>query len=423
MRTILILAGLMAISASISAQNDFKTLDQKTYDLFNKGDYKILKKTGDLMLAEDMDYYYLRLRVGISAFNNSHYSDAAEHLTMALKFNSLDTISREYIYYSYVLSGRKADADLYLSAIPADKRNKSLNAIQRSWLTDVYAGGGLLGYDYLTYNINNLYYEAVKYNYNFYAGLDASFLDRFKSTLMYTNLRKTGMYFSALDSTGNDLNFTQNQFYAKVSGLIFPGWEFSGFGHFAFYTEVVPFLRPRFIGASINRRTDYVAGLGISKNWWKIRTSVNVSLSNFGNSEQVRGEGYITYLPYSSLNLYFTSGGMLQTDRDWGESYQIDEEVGIKIMRSVWLETGIMLGNSFLYARNMGNIMNNSFMIPSTTVYCNLILTKWKKLTLNISPFYSKNLNYSWNLSSFSRNNEINPNSFGIAIKLTYNNK
>ena len=147
------------------------------------------------------------------------------------------------------------------------------------------------------------------------------------------------------------------------------------------------------------------------------------SLSNFENSNQVRGEGYITFLPYSNLNLYFTSGGMFQTDRDWGETFQVNEEVGIKIARSVWLETGLVVGNSFLYSRNMGYLMNNSFMIPSTTVYCNLIVTTWKNLALNISPFYSKNNNYSWNLNSLSRTGELNPNSFGIAFKITYNNK
>ena len=423
MRTLLILLGLLAISIRIFAQNDFRALDQKTYEFYNKGDYKNLKKTGDLMLAGGMDYYYLRLRMGITAFNNCHYSIAAKHFTKALQFSSMDTISREYIYYSYLLSGRKADADLYLSNVPADKKNNLLNGVQKPWLTDVYAGASLSGYDYITYNKNKLYYESVKYNYSLFAGLEASFLERFKATLMYTNLKKTGMVYSAADSTGKDLNFTQNQLYAKLSGSIFPGWEFSGFGHFAFFTEVVPSPRPRFIGASVTTRTDYVAGLGISKNGWKIRTGVNFSLSNFENSNQVRGEGYITFLPYSNLNLYFTSGGMFQTDRDWGETFQVNEEVGIKIARSVWLETGLVVGNSFLYSRNMGYLMNNSFMIPSTTVYCNLIVTTWKNLALNISPFYSKNNNYSWNLNSLSRTGELNPNSFGIAFKITYNNK
>jgi hypothetical protein len=217
MRTLLVLYCLMIFSISeISAQNDFRTLDKKTYDLYKKGDYKNLKRTADTMLAGGMDYYYLRMRLGIMAFENHSYAVAVENFTKALKFNSLDTVSGTYIYYSFLLSGRMHDASLYLSSLSDDMRLNSLRNVKKSWLTNVYAGGGFAGYDYFTYNKNRLYYEAIKSYTSLNTGLDASFLDRFKLSLMYTNFRKNGMFYSALDSTGTDLNFTQNQVYAKL---------------------------------------------------------------------------------------------------------------------------------------------------------------------------------------------------------------
>lgn len=117
---------VLAFSANLSAQTDFNTLDKKSYDYYIKGDYKNLKKTADSMFSQGIDYYYLRMRLGILAYNKQQYSDALRHFTKALEFNSSDTISREYIYSSYLFSGRKADANLYLESIPRDNKNITL---------------------------------------------------------------------------------------------------------------------------------------------------------------------------------------------------------------------------------------------------------------------------------------------------------
>jgi hypothetical protein len=422
MRTVLIILALVLSSSLAYSQNDFRELDMKSRDYFEKGDYSNLKKTSDLMLASGMDYYYLRLRLGIMAFRRGQYSLAVDNLSRALKFSSLDTISREYIYYSYLLSGRKGDADLYLLSMPVQYKSTHFTSSQNQLLTNVFGGSVINGYDYFNYNKNKLYYEAVKYCYSFNAGFETSFMNRFKGTFMFTNLRKTGMVYSAVDSTGKNLDFSQNQVYVKLSGNLFPGWVISGFGHFAFYTEVVPSPRPFRLATTITQKTEYAAGAGLSKNFWKIRAGANVSASNFENSNQIRGEGYLVYLPSANLDLYFTTGGMLQYDSKWGNTYQINEEVGIKLSNKIWLETGLMAGNSFHYVRNEGSLMNNSFIIPSTTVYCNLVMMPWKKITLNISPSYSRVINYSWNLSSLYRDYELDLNSYGIVIKIIYNN-
>jgi hypothetical protein len=422
MRTILIFSSLMAVSVEIFAQNDFKSLDQKINEFFVNGDYMSLKRTADKMISGGMDYYYLRIRLGRAAYDNGYYSTAAENFEKAVQFNSLDTVSREYIYYSYLLAGRYSDANLYLHSLPDDKKNHFLKNIQKPLSASVFAGTGLTGYDYLTYSKNKLYYEAIKNWFAFNIGVEANFLDRMKGILMYTNFRKSGRMYSAIDSTGKDFNFTQNQFYGKLSCYLFPGWEFSGFGHVAFYIENIPYGRPPFENSMTALKTDYTAGMGISKSGWKVRSGVNFSFSNFGNSNQLRSEGYLTIMPYGNLNLYSTTGGMLQYDKNWGYTYQVDETVGFKITRSLWLETGIMFGNSFLYSRDNGYYINNSFLIPSASIYCNLVIMKWKNYKLNISPIFSENKNYSWNLNALYRTNELNPRSFGITIKLTYKN-
>ena len=424
MRIVLIIPVILLImSTELDAQNDFKTLNRKMYDYYLNGDYINLKRTADTMLFLGIDYYYLRERLGITEYNMQIYSSTVKDLSKAIEFNSLDTISREYIYNSYLYSGRQTDAMLYLKSIPYDKRNASLNESVVSSSSEFFLGSSGIDYDVVTYPTNNLNYEAVKNNSSIYAGVETYFLNRFRGTFAYTNFHKSGTKYSPSSPTGEALNFTQNQFYTKISGYLFPGWEFTGFGHVASYSESVTRGMP---GNRIQANqviTEYLGGVGLSKNLWKIHTGANISFSNFSNSNQVRGEGYFTWLPSGNLNLYLTSGWMGQSDNNWEATYQVSQEIGLKIFKSLWLESGLVKGNSFLYARNLGSMINNSFQIPAMTIYTNLIVLAGRHLKFSIMPFYSDNNIYSWDLTTYSRTNKLIINSFGGLIKLTYKHR
>lgn len=409
---------LLAFSATLSAQNDFAALDRQTYDYFIKGDYKNLKTITSNILKQGIDYYYLRMRIGILSYNKQRYQIAVKHFGKALEFNSLDTISREYIYYSYLYSGRKADAGLFLESIPQDKKNNSLKYIHKPGLSEIYFGSSATGYDVTLYTFDNLNYEAIKYSLGFQAGFESYLSSRFKGTFAFTNYHKSGTLYSPANPAGGDLNFTQSQLYARLTGYVFPGWKFSVFGNTVFYKDA---LTSGQMGNSTTlRRTEYLGGAGISKIGWKIRTGVNMSFSNFSNSTQIRGEGYITWLPFGNLNIYLTTGGMYQNDKTWGVTYQINQEIGFKILRSLWIESGIVQGNSFLYARTQGYTMNNSFQIPAMTIYSNLIILPWKHISLTLSPCFTENSVYSWDLIASTRTGKLNLSSFGSSVRLTY---
>jgi hypothetical protein len=421
MRIILIIPIiLLLLSKEVCAQNDFRTLDRKTYDYFIRGDYKNLKRTADTLHLLGIDYYYLRERLGLTGYIKQDYPNAVRDLSRAIEFNSIDTISREYIYNSYIFSGRKADAILYLNSIPEGERNASLRAQDLTSSSEFFLGSSGTAYDVINYQSNSLDYEAVKSSLSVYAGVESYFLKRYKGTLSYTNFQKSGTQYSPLNTSGKDLNFMQNQFYGKISACFFPGWEVSGFSNVVFYNESVTkgFLGNRFTVNQIT--TEYLLGIGGSKNLWKIRAGANVSFSNFGNSTQIRGEGYFIWLPAGNLNLYLTSGWLGQSDNNWGGTYQVSEEIGLKIFKSLWLESGLVKGNSFLYASYFGSMINNSFQIPATTIYSNLIFLAGRHIKLTITPFYSENNIYSWDLIAYSRTNKLTINSFGGLVKLTY---
>jgi hypothetical protein len=114
---------------------------------------------------------------------------------------------------------------------------------------------------------------------------------------------------------------------------------------------------------------------------------------------------------------------MYQGDNIWGNTYQVSQEVGLRIFKSLWFETGLVKGNSFLYARNQGSMMDNSFQSPALIIYGNIIVLPWKKFTITISPYYIENTNYSWDFDAYTRVARLDHSSFGGTIKLTYKNR
>lgn len=414
---------LLTLSVAVFAQDDFISLDKQSYDCYMRGDYKNLKKVGNELLAKGIDYYYLRMRLGILAYNNQRYPSAVRHFKRALDLSLMDTISREYIYFSYLFSGRDADANLYLESIPWDKRNSTLQSIAKPGLVDLFAGGSITAYNgtsYIPSIVSNQYYEDVKDGLGFSAGLASYFSSHLKADFVYSRYQKSGTVYSSQSPAGRNLDFVQNQVYAKLTEYLFPGWAISGFGHLALYSDGRSVSQQGNGRSSKQTKTEYIGGVGLSKSGWKVRVGANVSFSNFSGSSQTRGEGYLTYLPFGNLNLYLTSGGMYQTDKHWGNSYQVNQEVGFKVFKFLWMELGVVGGDAFLYARNQGLAMNNSFQVPATTAYSNLIVLLGKHVSVNLSPYYSENNLYLWNFDTYSKTNRQAVNAFGCSFKLTY---
>jgi hypothetical protein len=421
MRIILIIPVLIFLfGTNLIAQVDFKRLDTRSFELYRKGDVKNLRIVADSLLSNGIDYYYLRMRLGISEYNRQSYNRAVLNLSNALKFNTGDTVARELIYNSYLYSGRKGDAGLYLRSLSDENKNYGLRSADRDLSLEFFLESSAAGYDVYLYKSDSLNYDAVKSNFSFTAGVNADFLKIFTGTFSFTNFSKTGTKYSALYTTGMDLNFNQSQFYLKLTGNFFDSWQFTGFGNFVTYTDndiVGVGARRYYLSQRVN---EYNVGFGVVKNMWRMRAMANVSFSNFGNSNQTRGEGYLMLLPRGNLNLYFTSVLRGQTDINWGNTYQASQEIGFRINKYVWLESGITKGNSFLYTASQGAIVNNSFQIPVTTLYSNIIVLPKGNFKFTITPYYLKNEIYSWNLTDYTRINKVSVNSFGISVKILY---
>ncbi|WP_367328915.1 hypothetical protein, partial [Lentimicrobium sp.] len=79
---------LLSFSGKLSAKGsvaiDYEAL---TYRLYAEQKWDSLLTTGEQAINEGWDYFYIRLRTGIAAFELQRYARAARHLEKAREFN------------------------------------------------------------------------------------------------------------------------------------------------------------------------------------------------------------------------------------------------------------------------------------------------------------------------------------------------
>jgi hypothetical protein len=101
---------LCAFPAAAQEKMSYADADQQTYALYLKKDWAGIDKAGHKALAEGIDFYYLRLRMGMAYYYRRNFFLAEHHLIHALGFSSGDPVSLELLYWCYVFEGKYEEA-------------------------------------------------------------------------------------------------------------------------------------------------------------------------------------------------------------------------------------------------------------------------------------------------------------------------
>ena len=103
---------LLLCSLSLSAQQklSFRLVDTTTYQQYLRGDWKGIIQMGNDALNQEINYYYLQMRIAYAHFMRQEYRTAIKYYNNALELSSKDPVAHEYLYYSFLYSGRNNDA-------------------------------------------------------------------------------------------------------------------------------------------------------------------------------------------------------------------------------------------------------------------------------------------------------------------------
>lgn len=443
---------------------DTRMVDSITYQLYLEKSWDDLIQVGKEALNQDIDYFYLRVRIGVAYFELKKYIVAAEHFSKAYQFNSSDAFTNEYLYLSLLYANRPGDAAIIADKLDQGTRTK-LNA-KRTVVDQVCIEAGPTinpGFNNKTHQnlmgSDGIYGETDQYGNSFYSHADITFnLCKFMNlTVGYSYLdfqkRKTiqNVYYTdRLDSTVTTLWGYQNYYsfpkintdttysYKMRQDEVYLASTFRPSASFR-VTPYFHLIHVRYSNLQVQYQANtvqdtsyflasdssyhtfpftrsvykypqtdtsfynYVVGISLYHDFSRVTIGLFGSYSNLNNQKQGQAGYSITYFPLGNLNLYGTlsfTGFVQGTDA----RILTESRVGGKIASWLWLEGNLLYGD---YTNsNISNgfvVFNNSDKIRYRAGG-NLTFVASKHLQISvIYQFFSKEnaiLYYTWDTTT-----------------------
>jgi len=124
--------------------------------MYQKQEWKSIITLGNNAIYNNIDYFYLRMRIGIAYYELKEYTPAISHFEKALEFNSADEVAMEYKYYSLLNSAKTREAGYYAKTFPQSLIDKIKPEIPKKIDKIIFEGGFNIvpGFDTLKTIIN-----------------------------------------------------------------------------------------------------------------------------------------------------------------------------------------------------------------------------------------------------------------------------
>ncbi len=430
----------LILSAFSHAQKtvSFAGIDSASYVQFINNDYLALKKTTKKALREKVDFYYLRMRIGILAYNNQNYDLAIKHLEIAYGMNPADTIAQEYLYYSYLFSNRVENANKLASTFSSDLQLKIGYTVKK--IDSFSMGLAAFTNNNFTAQMKNYVVNPYKHGHSMINGSTIGLIFSTENTIksrtkLYNRLSifnthsigveqfaAQGVMFPASSKTQN-YSPLQLQYNFGLSHQTQKGFQFSG--GLGFYNTTLyellgqqappVFMKPPKIDY-IDSKTTYnnfsFSGT-IGKRMKYISPSFSMSFSDLYNLKQKQMEFSATYFPFGNVNFYLGVSYAL-INNDGNKQYVITEKIGAKVTKKMYVDAIFSIGDHSNY------ITGNGFVVYNTA---DAILSNW-----NVNAhFYIKKIELTIGYSRQMRQGQYDQyNSFtskdAITTKYSYTN-
>lgn len=292
--------------------------EARSYQYYSEGNWKGVINTVNEALENDVDYFYLRMRLGIAYFEEKNYALAEKQFRMALSFSSNDELAQEYLYYCYVYMGRTEDAR-WLSKRFSKELSKKTGAKDQSALNFMIVEGGTkitdsaYYYDKKSQKSTN-YYDPATY---LHVGLSHSIVNRFSLFHALT-------YFGQSNFVGT---LKQMQYYVKAAVPFKSGWLISPAFHYIHinFTSTIsntvpsgppPPPRPS-IQTTVVTNNYMVAALAIQKTLGKFVFSLGNTYSNMLGQTQYIHSGFASYSVFGNSKLVVGATAYLHTTNSY----------------------------------------------------------------------------------------------------------
>jgi hypothetical protein len=334
----------------------FFEADTATYGAYLRGDWEKMIFIGINAVSNDIDFYYLRMRIGYAYFMKHQYRKAIPHYQKALEFNKHDPTALEYLYYCYKYGDRPLDAKK-LSGEFNLALLKHLNIDPKKSFIDAnmflsYAGGitdikndilqtappdidGIQklpeSYMQLSFDMKHRFGNSIAINHSIRLFSKNEFAYGVINSLPYTSEVQT------LDQYGYNLNMA---IIPMMGFTIKPGFSVIHYRIPIYTTYGTGIGKDREI-KEYSTSNNYVASIQAIKDFGLFRLSISGSGSNLNQLRQITGGLSFTVYPFGNLNLYYTGLAFLH-EQKFNQTSDLQfihsHRLGFKIFKYLWLD-------------------------------------------------------------------------------------
>ncbi len=201
---------LMQLEASAELSSEAAIAEDLSYRYYLSKEWEKLLPFTKKQFSIGNDYYFMRMRAGIAAYELKQYREACVHFEKALNFKPQDDIASEYLYFALVYCERNDEA-LQLRRTFSNELKQRLGFTKTSVLMSVFNETGLKTTD--NANFENAFYTQL--------GLQHNVAGRF-------SLLHAGNYFMQ-----NEKRFSveQAQYYLRATAPLKKGFGIVLSGH------------------------------------------------------------------------------------------------------------------------------------------------------------------------------------------------
>jgi tetratricopeptide (TPR) repeat protein len=392
-RTAIILFFLL-LSLTATAQEKYNAaIDNKTYELYMKSNWEELREAGAAAIDSGFDFYFLRMRLGISYYQDKNYMSAVPHFEKAVTFNPKDSIGLEYLYYSYLFSGQESEANILAKKLTAQLKRK-IHYKEPDFFKGAYFEGGY-SFNQDHKNITNnsiLGSQSFSGTQNVFKGesyinlsLFHSIGDRISVFQGYNNIvvNSTQQFEDVVNKTmGFPASVKQNEYYINLGFYLGKGVNLTSAFH---YLNVkIEESEPLLLTTQTSSSNDFAANLSLSKRIGHTELGFTTLFANMNSGKQNQNTFTFIWYPFGNLNFYNISGFTFHSNKKSDSSdvvthFLFDEKLGFKVADKLWLEAVFTTGPVFNYSEG------NAFII-----YNNIDHIKYKAGFNIISPISEK---------------------------------
>ena len=361
----------------------YLSVDSLSYSEYLKNDFNSLKETGRKALNEGIDFYDLRMRLGILAYNQKNYEYAVKHFEVAYAMNPANEIVQEYLYYTYLFSGRSENSNALASSLSSEFRKK-VGYVKKKIDSIILNGGTfknsnlkagqdrlLIGPPYVSGNskssgitnggglvIENTFGNRLHF-YNKIAGYQTKVYSKYEVTYKdFVNQSINRNLKSEKNYSNIQYQYNSGLAYQCQNGLLI------GIGGAFFQTNTTSFWSTieyssdytKFVYVDTTKPINYSNYLGsflIGKRMKYIFPQISGTYSNLYGINQYQGEVSLSYFPLGNMKLFGTTS-FAYIDNNKVPQNVFSQKIGYFISKNTWLEVKYSKGNHMNYMSSLG---------------------------------------------------------------------